>query len=119
MIWACGIEPLFGAKRGRGERPEFRGWKVRVTSAGDARGSSGRAPDGETSDAGLVGDPEAAAVALSGQGSGDRRRVVVVRGLSGLLGVVGVEAEDVIGDPLRFGRRMENLAAVLLKHVDP
>ena len=93
---------------------------MRVTSAGDARGSSGRAPDGETSDAGLVGDPEDAAAASSGQGSGDRRRVVVVvRGVSGLLGVVGVEAEDVIGDPLRFGRRMEDLAAVLLKHANP
>jgi len=91
-----------------------------VTSAGDARGSSRRAPDGETSDAGLVGDPEDAAAASSGQGSGDRRRVVVVvRGVSGLLGVVGVEAEDVIGDPLRFGRGMENLAAVLLKHANP
>ncbi len=93
---------------------------MRVTSAGDARGSSGRAPDGETSDAGLVGDPEDAAAASSGQGSGDRRRVVVVvRGVSGLLGVVGVEAEDVIGDPLRFGRRMEDLAAVLPKHANP
>ena len=93
---------------------------MRVTSAGDARGSCGRAPKGETSDAGLVGDPEAAAVALSGQGSGDRRRVVVVvRGVSGLLGVVGVEAEDVIGDPLRFGRRMEDLATVLLKRTNP
>ena len=92
---------------------------MRVTSAGDARGSSGRAPDGETSDAGLVGDPEDAAPVSSGEGSGDRRCVVVVRGVSGLLGVVGVEGEDVIGDPLRFGRRMEDLPAVLLKRFNP
>ena len=93
---------------------------MRVTSAGDARGSSRRAPEGETSDVGLLGDTDDAAAALSGQGSGDRRRVVVVvvRGVSGLLGVVGVEAENVIGNPLRFGRRMENLAAVLLKHAN-
>ena len=56
---------------------------------------------------------------LSGQGCGHRPHAVVVRGVSGLLGVVGVEAENVIGDPLRFGRRVENLPAVLLKHANP
>jgi hypothetical protein len=33
--------------------------------------------------------------------------------------VVGVEAEDVIGDPLRLGRGVEDFAAVFLQDVDP
>ncbi len=56
----------------------------------------------------------------SGQRSDDRRRVVVaiVRGFGRPLGVVGMETEDVIRDPLRIGRGMEDLALVLLENVE-
>ena len=30
-----------------------------------------------------------------------------------------MEAEDVVGHPLRFGRGVKNLAAILLEHADP
>src|SRR5271166_1285210 len=55
----------------------------------------------------------------SGQGSGNRRGIIVVCSVRGLLGVVRVEVEDVICDPLRFGRCAEYLAAVLLKDTNP
>ena len=35
------------------------------------------------------------------------------------LGVIGMEAKNVVGHPLRFGRGVKNLAAILFEHRDP
>ena len=35
------------------------------------------------------------------------------------LGIVGMEAEDVVGHPLRFSRGVKNFTAVLFEHCDP
>src|ERR1700685_864816 len=42
-----------------------------------------------------------------------------VCGFARRLGVVGMESEDVVGHPLRFGRGVKNLAAIFLEHGDP
>ena len=111
----------------RGKRPQFRGWKV--------EGDDGAAC-AEPAKRGTLGDAHAKRSVrrqprsrwrsgrgdrLSrGQRSDDHRGIVVVAsGVSGLLGIIGVEGDDVIGDLLRFGRRMEDLPAVLLKHFNP
>ena len=49
-----------------------------------------------------------------GEGRVDPCLVLVVDGFARLCRVVGVKAEDVIGDPLRLGRGVEDFAAVLL-----
>ena len=54
-----------------------------------------------------------------GEARVERRLILVVDGLARLRRVVGVEAEDVIGDPLRLGRGVEDFSAVLLKNVNP
>ena len=45
--------------------------------------------------------------------------ILVLDGLAWLRRVVGVEAEDVIGDPLGLGRGVEDFAAVLLQNLNP
>ena len=54
-----------------------------------------------------------------GEGRVGPRLILVVDGLARLRRVVGMEAEDVIGDPLRLGRGTEDFAAVLLQNLDP
>ena len=54
-----------------------------------------------------------------GEGRVDPGFVLVVDGFARLRRVLGVEAEDVIGDPLRLGRGVEDFAAVLLQNVKP
>jgi hypothetical protein len=54
-----------------------------------------------------------------GEGRVDPRFVLVVDGFARLHRVVGVEAEDVIGDPLRLGRGVEDFAPVPLQNVKP
>src|SRR3984885_11830068 len=48
-----------------------------------------------------------------------RALLLSVCGFAWRLGVVGMEAEDVVGHPLRFGRGVKNLAAIFLEHGDP
>src|ERR1700677_4071792 len=51
---------------------------------------------------------------------GRRRAVVLWIGRSGgRPGIVGREAENVVGHPLRFSCGMKNLAAILLEHGNP
>ena len=49
-----------------------------------------------------------------GEGRVEPRLVLVLDRLARLRPVVRVEAEDVIGDPLRLGRGVEDFAVVLL-----
>ena len=124
-----------GVEEGQGELIVLHGMALsEKRRAGGALGSAqgarqARGPHGEGGGRGEKDDPRpgdereegwSCARPSSGQGSGDYRRiVVVVRGVGGLLGVVRVEGQDVIGDPLRLGRGVENLATILLKNADP
>ena len=54
-----------------------------------------------------------------GEGRVEPRLILVVDGLARRRRVVGVEAEDVIGDPLRLGRRVEDFAALLFQNLNP
>ncbi len=64
---------------------------------------------------------EVPAEASSCQQRGNRCHALVlsVSGIARRLRVVGMEAEDVVGHPLRFSRGVKNLAAILLEHGDP
>ena len=76
-------------------------------------GMRDRAPAGAMDGAGWAGNES------GGEGRVEPRLILVVDGLARLRRVVGVEAEDVIGDPLRLGRGVEDFAAVLLQNLNP